>query len=91
MAANNIHTVSSDNPISFIILKPPPNPIQKEGEPKWRFWVLIIYIFIVVVSPPLLLISQNGVAVLACANAPSVNHIAYEDTTITNFASVGYL
>ena len=39
----------------------------------------------------LLLISQYGVAVLACSDAPSVNHIAYKDTTVADFACVGYL
>ena len=39
----------------------------------------------------LFLISQYGVAVLACANAPSVNHIAYKDTTVADFTCVSYL
>ena len=39
----------------------------------------------------LFLVSQNCVAVLACADAPRVDHVAHEDAPITDFARVCHL
>ena len=58
-----------------------------------RLIIHIIHIrfksIILKISFYLFLVSQNGVAVLACADAPGVDHVAHKDTTVANITRMG--
>ena len=38
----------------------------------------------------LFLVSQNSVTILACADAPGVDHVAHEDTTVADITRMGH-
>ena len=56
---------------------------------------MFFYLFCVVLLVPstsrLLLVTQDCITVLTCANRPSINHLAYKDSPVTHFPRVSHV